>query len=323
MDEFSFIKSIQPKTYRHSNLIKGIGDDAAILRQTSKDFVTAVDVFVEGIHFTKETIPPFQIGFRALAANLSDLAAMGATPTSMLVAVVIPKTWSIEETRAVFDGLNHLADMFLVDLIGGDTVSGDAFTLSITVIGEVEKDRARYRSDAKDGDIVFVTGNLGDSRAGFHMLTESGPYENKNYFINRHQMPIPRIKFANALSAISRLSLNDISDGIANEAREIAEASNITLFLYDEMIPVSASFQQFPTSLQQQWKYFGGEDFELVGTVSPKEWSGVQRAAKETNTKITEIGYVTFNELDQSNVYLIKKNKDKIELNKEGYTHLK
>lgn len=323
MDEFSFIKSIQPKSYRHSNLIKGIGDDAAVLRQTSKDFVTAVDVFVEGIHFTKETMSPFQIGFRALAANLSDLAAMGATPTSMLVAVVIPETWSTKEIGAVFDGVNHLAHIFQVDLIGGDTVSGAAFTLSITVIGDVEKDKARYRSDAKDGDIVFVTGNLGDSRAGFHMLTEPGPYENKNYFINRHQMPMPRIKFADALSTISRLSLNDISDGIANEAREVAEASNVSLFLYDEMIPINTSLQQFPSSLQHQWKYFGGEDFELVGTVSPNEWSAVQGAAEQTNTKITRVGYVTLNESDQSKIYLIKKNKEKIELNKEGYTHLK
>ena len=325
MDEFSFIQSIQQKTYQQSSIIKGIGDDAAVFREPVKDIVTAVDVFVEGIHFSKETMKPFHIGYRALAANLSDMAAMGATPVSILVAVVIPKQWSSKELEEVFSGIKLLAKKYKIDLIGGDTVSGANLTLSITINGTVEKEKARYRSTAKSGDIVFVTGTLGDSQAGFHILTnpEKRPFQNEKYFIKRHQMPSPRVDFGKSLASISSISLNDISDGIANEAAEIANASNVSIHLYEDAVPVSKSFNQFPTSLQAKWKLFGGEDFELLGTVAKEEWPKVQYVAEQKNTKISKIGYVTLNEDKKSRVYLINNKKEKVILKKEGYTHLK
>ncbi|MDY0410480.1 thiamine-phosphate kinase [Paracerasibacillus soli] len=141
MDEFQFIESIKPIYYKQPSLIKGVGDDAAVIRNTSEDMVTSVDVFVEGVHFTKQTMRPYHVGYRALAANISDLAAMGALPAFYLVAVTIPKTWHPSEVREVYDGMAELAKMFKMDLIGGDTVSGKSFSLSITVMGYVEKDK--------------------------------------------------------------------------------------------------------------------------------------------------------------------------------------
>src|SRR5690625_389178 len=117
MDEFSFINSIKPSTYRQSSMIKGIGDDAAVIRESAEDIVTAVDVFVENVHFSRETMNPFHIGYRALAANLSDMAAMGATPTYYLVGAVVPKNWSSGELHEIFKGMRHLADKYAVDLI--------------------------------------------------------------------------------------------------------------------------------------------------------------------------------------------------------------
>src|SRR5699024_10967921 len=302
----SFIDLIKQSTYRQSGLIKGIGDDAAVFRHTANDIVSAVDVFVENIHFSRETMTPFHIGYRALAANLSDMAAMGATPTYILAAIVVPKGWHSNELEDIFNGMKWLADKHHVDLIGGDTVSGSELTISITVIGTVQTDHARYRSAARSGDVVFVTGTLGDSQAGYHILTSGKKYKDEAYFVKRHQMPTPRIEFAKGLQHINRLSLNDISDGLANEAREIAEASQVTINLLEDAIPISPSFSQFPSILQHQWKLLGGEDFELLGTVSKDDWPLVKETALKTNTLISRIGNVVINETNkQSEVYLL------------------
>src|SRR5690625_3253316 len=165
MDEFSFIDSIKQPYYHQSGLIKGIGDDAAVFRQRSQDIVTAVDTFVDGVHFSRRTMLPYHIGYRALAANISDMAAMGATPSFYLVSITIPKTWESNELREIFEGMKLLAKKYQMDLIGGDTVSGGELVISITVIGYVNEKRARYRNLAKNGDTVFVTGTVGDSQA--------------------------------------------------------------------------------------------------------------------------------------------------------------
>ncbi|AIF42397.1 thiamine-phosphate kinase [Virgibacillus sp. SK37] len=321
MDEFSFIDSIKQRSYKQSSLLKGIGDDAAVFRQTSEDIVTAVDTFVEGIHFSRDTMQAFHIGYRALAANISDLAAMGATPAFYLTSLVKPESWHVQEVEGIFIGMKELANSYGMDLIGGDTVSGKQLTISITVIGYVPGGKARYRSVAQKDDIVFVTGTLGDSRAGLHLLTENNSYEHTEFFIQRHRTPTPRVEFAKSLSKLSRIALNDISDGIANEAAEIAEASNVGILLYDESIPISPFYTQFSLKQQQEWKYFGGEDFELMGTVSAQEWPFVVQAAENTHTKISEIGIVT-ERSENSNVFMMKNNK-KQRLNKCGYTHFK
>ncbi|MBD1224647.1 thiamine-phosphate kinase [Virgibacillus halodenitrificans] len=321
MDEFAFIDSIKQRSYKQSSLLKGIGDDAAVFRQTSEDIVTAVDTFVEGVHFSRDTMQPFHIGYRALAANISDLAAMGATPAFFLTSIVKPESWHVQEVEEVFIGMKELANSYGMDLIGGDTVSGKELTISITVIGYVPGGRARYRSVAQKDDIVFVTGTLGDSRAGLHLLTENNLYEHTEFFIQRHRTPTPRVEFAKSLINISRIALNDISDGIANEAAEIAEASNVGMLLYDESIPTSSFFTQFSMKQQHEWKYFGGEDFELMGTVSRQDWPSVKQAAEKTNTNLSEIGIVT-EKNKNSNVFIMKDN-IKQGLNKCGYTHFR
>lgn len=322
MDEFSFIDNIRQDFYKQSSIMKGIGDDAAVFRQNTRDIVTAVDTFVEDVHFSRKTMSPFQIGYRILAANISDLAAMGATPAFYLVSIVIPKTWSMNELDQIFSGMKEMATMFQLDLIGGDTVSGKELIISITVIGYVDRDKARYRSHAKAEDVVFVTGTLGDSQAGFYILTNQGTHVNESYYIEKHQMPVPRVDFSEALESISRVSLNDISDGIANEASEIAVASQVSIGLYANQLPVSASFEQFPSDLQRKWKLFGGEDFELMGTVAKEDWLHVKNAAELTRTPISKIGYVRYTENEAGRVYL-HENNQRHPLYKKGYIHNK
>ncbi|MFC3041642.1 thiamine-phosphate kinase [Virgibacillus xinjiangensis] len=320
MDEFSFIDSIKQKYYRQPTLLRGVGDDAAVFRQQNRDIVTSVDTMVENVHFSKHTMSLFHAGYRALAANISDLAAMGATPAFYLTSIVIPSDLKAESVTRIFSGMDYLASMYQMDLIGGDTVSGSELSISITVIGYTDSGKARYRSSAREGDVIFVTGSLGDSQAGFHILTNKGEYVEEDYFIRRHRMPSPRAEFAAELQGVRRVSLNDISDGLASELNEIAEASQLTMVVKETALPVSTHYSQFPTQLQYKWKLYGGEDFELVGTVAKEDWESVREAAENTNTPITRIGYVA--RPQSSHVYLETAN-GKTPLYKEGYTHLK
>ncbi|WP_371069333.1 thiamine-phosphate kinase [Sediminibacillus sp. JSM 1682029] len=327
MDEFSFIRSIAPKVHRQSGLIKGIGDDTAVFRQPYQDIVTAVDTFVEGVHFTRKTMAPYHVGYRVLAANISDIAAMGGTPAFYMISIVIPEGWSEEDLASIYKGMDDLASLYHIDLIGGDTVSGKELSISVTIIGYVEQNKVRYRSHAREKDIVFATGTLGDASAGLDLLTnaDSGrglPEEARNYFIHRHRMPSPRVSFAKALHAAERVALNDISDGIANEAAEIAEASNVSLHLYDEQIPVHQSFKRFNREQQRKWKLFGGEDFELLGTIPERDWPIVLSAANKAMIPVAKIGVVTTPSSGAGNVVLHEGNRHTI-LDKAGYTHLK
>jgi thiamine-monophosphate kinase len=323
MDEFAFINTIKQQTYKQPSIVKGIGDDAAVFRQSSQDIVTAVDTFVENIHFSRSTMDPFHIGYRTLAANISDLSAMGAMPAFYLVSIVIPESWNEDELNSLYKGMTDLADVHKMDLIGGDTISGKAMVLSITVIGYVNQGKARYRSAAKLGDIVFVTGTLGDSAAGFFMLNHPGDYSDKAFFYQRHRMPSIKTRFASELEMLPRLALNDISDGIANEANEMAEASQVSLTIYEEKLPVSRYFHQFNEDQQFKWKMFGGEDFELLGAVPPSNWEDVKQAAASTQTPVTEIGYVSSSGHNGHEVLLIDRSHTKKRLEKRGYTHLK
>src|SRR5690625_146741 len=180
VDEFKFIEMIKQKYYKQPTLIKGIGDDGAVFHQPHQNIVTAVDTFVEYIHFSKETMSAFHIGYRGLAASVSDLAAMGAEPKFYLVSIIVPQSKNIAEIEEIFLGMETFAKKYQMDLIGGDTVSGKELALSITVIGYVDEQRVRYRHTAKDGDIIFVTGTLGNSQAGLYMLQEKKTGKNKN-----------------------------------------------------------------------------------------------------------------------------------------------
>lgn len=324
MDEFSFIRSIQPKFYRQSSVIKGISDDAAVIRPVDGDFVTAVDTMVEGVHFTRETMEPEHIGWRVLAANLSDLAAMGSTPRFYMVSITVPRCWSEKELQSVYRGMKQLADKYAVDLIGGDTVAGKELSLTVTVIGSVAKDKARYRSHAQSGDLLFVTGTLGDSRGGLEYLLSGQAACSKahDYLIRRHRTPEPRITTASSLSSLQRIALNDVSDGIASEANEIAEASQVEVIINHEAVPYSEALSTCYPDHYQAWMFSGGEDFELLGTVPEKDWPTVEKTAESAGVRVTKIGYVQ-NMRSPSPCVWLDKDGRRERLAASGYTHLK
>jgi len=326
MDEFDFINKITPKKRKHPNIKMGIGDDAAIYRPDSeKDQVVCVDTMVEGVHFLKHLSTPYEVGYKALAVNISDIAAMGGVPLYYLVAISIPNTWKESELIDIFQGMNEIASHYNMSLIGGDTVSTSKdLVVTVTVIGEVEQNVRTLRSKAEDGDIVFVTGTVGDSSAGLDILLGKYVIDDasiKEYLIERHKRPTPQVKAGRIISSVKRASLNDISDGLASELHEIAESSQVGIIINEEDLPISQELSQIKQTCDiTKWMFYGGEDFELVGTTSPESWEQLKRLCNEQSIKITKIGYVS---KKYTGVYLKKKNKGGEPLHKSGFNHFK
>jgi thiamine-monophosphate kinase len=326
-DEFSFINRITPQQLKQASCIIGIGDDAAVYRANKQDQVVCVDTMCEEIHFSRKTMAPFDIGWKALAVNISDIAAMGATPLYFLVSIAVPEGWREEELFTIYDGMNAVAERYHIDLIGGDTVSTKgSLVITVTVIGEVEKERVLLRKNAQPEDIVFVTGTLGDAAAGLHVLLNRDNKENEysddeKYLIGKHQRPVPQVEVGNMLSSLQeRVSLNDISDGLASECHELAEASNISIELDEENLPISNALKNYSKQEQLEWVYYGGEDFQLVGTASKDTYEKIKEKAKKMNVRITKIGQV----LPRSNTLVsIRNNGDKKELKKMGFNHFR
>ncbi|MGG3890688.1 thiamine-phosphate kinase [Metabacillus fastidiosus] len=322
-DEFEFISKIKPKEIFQDNLLVGIGDDAAIYRPAERmEQVVCLDTMVEGIHFLKGLSSPYEIGYKALAINISDIAAMGGIPKYYLISIAIPNSWSEADLYCIYDGLNDIAAHFRIDLIGGDTVGiEDKLVISVTVLGEVEQSKMNLRSNAKPGDVVFTTGSLGDSAAGLSILLNKNDKthtEDETYLINRHKLPSPQVMAGRLITKLDRASLNDISDGLASELYEIAEASNVLIKIDESRIPISSALLNFKEN-PYEYALYGGEDFELVGTISRDSWNILKQECEKCSIQITQIGEVVSGE---AKVLLTREN-ETVLLEKSGYNHFK
>ncbi|WP_236035306.1 thiamine-phosphate kinase [Alkalihalobacterium elongatum] len=325
-DEFSFINNITPKKVKQRELICGIGDDAALYHvEDDYDEVICVDTMVEDVHFANETMAPFHIGYKALAVNISDIAAMGGIPLFYLVSIAIPKDWDDQAIYEIYEGMTSIATKYDMDLIGGDTVSTKGkLVISVTVLGKIEKGRRLLRSQAKPGDVVFVTGNVGTSAAGLHFLFErsrNGQFsEVEKNLIKTHQMPQPQVKAGRILANSNcRISLNDISDGVASEAYEIAEASDVTIIIEKNKIPIIQQVTSIQEDQPLQWALYGGEDFQLIGTMAKEDWTMVSKRLEKQGVTASIIGKVIAGE---GKVFL-QTEENLVELKKEGYNHFK
>ncbi|HZH61461.1 MAG TPA: thiamine-phosphate kinase [Metabacillus sp.] len=326
MDEFDFINKVKPNRTFQQNVKVAIGDDAAIY-ESSQGYhqVVCVDTMVEGVHFLRGLSSPFEIGYKALAVNISDLAAMAATPLYYLVSLAVPANWQEDDLLGIYEGMKQLSEEYKMDLLGGDTVStSDKLVITVTVIGEVEQGRSTLRSKAKIDDIVFVTGTIGDSAAGLAILLGQATVHTqslKTYLIQKHKMPTPQVKVGRIAGGLNRASLNDVSDGLASELNEIAEASDVGIIIEEEALPISDELLSLQSSYNiQSWVLYGGEDFELVGTTSQESWEKLKHACDDIGVQVTKIGVVQPN---HNGVLLKTKNQDYIKLDKLGYNHFK
>lgn len=342
MDEFELIRNLAEMQHENCTLyaekngtgkvVIGIGDDAAVIRPSEgMEQVMTCDTMIEPFHFLPWTMRYHDIGFKALAANVSDIAAMGAIPRWALIAVSRPSGVSEEQMKELYGGLYTCADLYGVQIIGGDmTGSAQHLVVTVTLIGEIEKGRALLRSSAKPGDIVFVTGKLGGSAAGLDFLLkqkEESLAEDKlssqiAKMVQIHRRPRPHVLAGRILSQTGkRLSLNDISDGLASEIHEIASASKCGILLREADIPVLPEARDYAAQIGEslhKWVLFGGEEYVLLGTISPNDFQEVKRLFHQRGLQIFHIGEVT----DQSvGVKLLDKHGNMNELEPGGYRH--
>ncbi|SDO15604.1 thiamine-phosphate kinase [Alkalicoccus daliensis] len=321
-NEFEWIRSIAPSKHRRASVIKGIGDDAAVIRpKVGYDIVLAVDTLVEGVHFTKNTMPLKAIGYKALAVNVSDLAAMGAEPLYYMVSIAVPKeNWEQEEINEIYEGMGEAGEEYDMDLIGGDTISTSRdLVITVQVTGRVEEYRQLLRSDAETNDIVFLTGPVGMSAAGLDELLEKGKDAwGDDPFIQAHQWPIAHVEHGRFFAESGeRIALNDVSDGVAHEAKEIAESSGVDLHLDWEKMPRLDLFQHVPLTKQRKWLLHGGEDFSLLGTMRASLFQQMKKQLQKKGLSLYQIGEVR---PGRGNVWLKHEGTEKL-LYDGGYTH--
>ena len=290
--EFSLIDRIRQRTAQSRDDVRlGIGDDAALLAVPSgQELAVAIDTLVEGVHFPRGTAPA-DIGWKALAVNLSDLAAMGATPAWALLALTLPNA---DEAfiDGLADGFAQLAQTYRLALVGGDTTRG-ALTVSVAVHGFVPPGKALTRAGAQVGDAVLVTGTLGDAAAGLRLLQQSHHSDaQSNYLIARLHRPTPRIAAGLALRERASACI-DVSDGLLADLGHICAASGVGAEIEAALLPrSSALLDRFDDARPRDFALSGGDDYELCFTVPPQRVASVQADLAKLGCGATRIGRI-------------------------------
>jgi len=267
---------------RRDDVVAGVGDDAALLRcPPDQQLVAAIDTLVDGVHFPPGSSPT-SVGHRALAVNLSDLAAMGAQPAWALLALTLP---AVDEAwlEAFASGFNALANEHGVALVGGDTTSGP-LSISVQILGFAPPSTALLRSGGKPGDLVFVSGTTGDAAAGLHIeqgKLQVADHAHEDYLRHRFLFPTPRVALGRLLREYATACI-DVSDGLFADASKLAAASNCGVDLQWEHAPVSPALVA-AVGIEQaaQLAFTGGDDYELCFSVSPLEVERLQYAVAE------------------------------------------
>ncbi len=270
LDEFSLInKYFKNQVISRSDVLLGIGDDAALVTVPSDcSLVLSIDTLVEGIHFLPHT-SPFDIGYKALAVNLSDLAAMGAEPAWFTLALTVPEInskWLDEFTN----GLYELANQFNMQLIGGDTTRGP-LTVTIQVHGFVPFNKALCRHGAKVGDKIYVSGTLGDAGLGLQVMLNNRnlSIQDKLFVIQRLNKPTPRVQLGIVLRDIASSAI-DISDGLLADLNHILNSSHVGAHIVTKDIPLSPTLKSLLLAESQQLSLTAGDDYELCFTIPPE-----------------------------------------------------
>jgi thiamine-monophosphate kinase len=289
--EFGLIKKIKNQVYTNSSVIKGIGDDCAVLKFTSTKYqLYTCDMIVEGVDFTTRD-DRMLVGRKALAICISDIAACGGVPCHGLVSLGLPLKTKVEDVDRIYKGLNLVSREFGVNIVGGDISKAPKLTIDVSLLGEVEKKDLVLRSGAKPGDIIFVTGSFGGSIRGKHLSF------------------VPRLKEARYLVDNFKIhSMIDASDGLRADLGHILEDSRVGAVIYEDLIPVS------PWAKSLKNAFCDGEDFELIFTVSLKD----ARKLKNSRKRFIPIGEVV---REKFGLTLVDKKVVQKKIRFCGYTH--
>lgn len=275
-----------------------IGDDAAVLSiNPEKSLVVTTDVLVDGVHFSDRTTSGWQVGWRAAAANLSDLAAMGAYPVGITVGLSLLGETPVSWVESLYQGLVSCLNKYNTCILGGDICRSPVNTVSITALGEVNGDRVIRRSQAQPGDVILITGYHGASRAGLECLLHPEiatklPQNTLESLIKAHQQPLPRFDVISHLwENVGNIAVAgmDTSDGLADAILQICRASNVGATINFEMLPILPALTEFFPTQALNWTFYGGEDFELVLCLPKNQGEKLQQSLGLPSVIIGEI----------------------------------
>lgn len=300
LGEFGFIDSVRRRfggPVRPGEL--GIGDDAAVLPVRGGKIVLTADMLLEGVHFDLRYFRPEEIGWRALMANLSDLAAMGAEPLCYLVSIAAPPDSPLSLLHGIFRGMASAARPSGIRLMGGDTCRGERLVLSLALAGKIRKGREIRRSGARPGDILFVTGEPGWSRLGLRLLSGTRPGTLRGWrrrAANAHRKPTARLAEGITAARSGAVSaMIDLSDGLLSDLTRLLEESRCGARLDERAFPISAEFRTAASALgEDPFAAFlaGGEDYELLMAVPPRRSADFRRALRAFQVPASPIGEV-------------------------------
>ena|SRR5688572_12655475 len=333
LGEFGLIEHLtQNIELQNASSILGVGDDAAVIDHFGRQTVVSTDLLIEGVHFDLMYTPIKHLGYKSVIVNLSDIYAMNATPTQIVIGLGISNRFSVEALDEFYRGVYAACSAYGVDMVGGDTTSSQkGFIISITAIGEVTPDKFVKRSTAKKGDLLCVSGDLGAAYVGLLFMERekkifvetSGvqpDLEGESFVIGKLLKPEARkdiIEFF-ARSGIVPTAMMDISDGLSSEILHICKQSHLGCVLYEEKIPIAEEmklaaykFEIDPTACALS----GGEDYELLFTIAQSDHDKLV-----LNEQISVVGYMTEHEQGTT---IITKGGSKYTITAQGWTHLK
>ncbi len=293
MREFDLIARIRARAKDGAGVALGIGDDAAVLNVVAgEQWVVCTDTLVSGVHFPQETAPA-DIGYKTLAVNLSDLAAMGASPRFATLALTLPQVDSAF-VEPLINALIELGEAHGLTLVGGDTTRGP-LSLTLTAIGSLPRDSALRRDAAQAGDAIYVSGTLGDAAAGLARLAQPAPLsagdqQAADYLYQRLARPTPRVALGLALRGIAHACI-DVSDGLSADLRHICDASGLGAQIDADNLPTSEALRALVPDQAARWRHQqSGDDYELCFTVAAEQESRLADIARSTGVALTRIG---------------------------------
>lgn len=279
MNEFDLIARYFSRPCPDKSILLGVGDDCAALRiPAGEHLLVSTDLLVEGRHFPESTAA-FDVGFKAMAVNLSDLAAMGARPVGVTLGLALPSI-DPDWLEAFAGGFYALADQYGICLVGGDTVKSPVRTLAVTIMGRARPDRLLKRSGAQPGDLVAVTGSLGDAGLGLRSIQypRSVPAslmpEDVAFLQRRLNRPTPRVEEGRRLAGVAHAAI-DVSDGLLQDLGHLLRASHVGAVIEIDRLPISPAARSWIAAdpAQRSLPLIAGDDYELLFTVAPEQWA--------------------------------------------------
>ena len=306
LGEFGLINHLTKNVkIKNESSIFGIGDDAAVIDMGDKYQLVSTDLLIEGVHFDLAYAPLKHLGYKSVAVNVSDICAMNGTAKQITIGLAISNRFTVEALEELYEGVKLACEHYEIDLVGGDTTSSTSgLLISVTILGEVAKNKITYRSGAKINDLVVCTGDLGAAYLGLQLLNRENEMFKENpkmqpdlsgndYVLRRQLKPEAGTKYINILNDLDIVptAMIDISDGLASEALHISKSSNVGITIHEEKIPIDYTAMNLANDFNINpitCALSGGEDYELLFTISQEHYDKLKKDAD-----FTIIGFVT------------------------------